>query len=80
MPRGGAEMARSDVGPVLVVYRCSCGAEMQAFLNARIRCKCGQVMETTQAVAIGRETAVLSAKSRPEKAVFNEFHAEKRSL
>lgn len=48
--------------------------------SAVVRCKCGQVMETAQAVAIGRETAVLSAKSKPEKAVFSEFHAEKRSL
>lgn len=38
-------MSRSDVGPVLVVYRCSCGAEVQAFLNARIRCKCGAWMQ-----------------------------------
>lgn len=60
-----------------------CGVRMvkqKAGPSAVVRCKCGQVTETTQAVAIGRETAVLSAKSRPEKAVFNEFHAEKRSF
>lgn len=62
-------MSRSDVGPVLVVYRCSCGAEIQAFLNARIRCKCGERMvpdaieprhtrENARARAVMRETAV----------------------
>ena len=70
MPRGGAEMARSDVGPVLVVYRCPCGAEMQAFLDARIRCKCGAWMrcdaieararrENARARAVMRETAAI---------------------
>jgi uncharacterized Zn finger protein (UPF0148 family) len=56
-----------------------CGVRMvkqKAGPSARVRS--GQA--TAQAVAIGRETAVLSAKSRLEKAVFNEFHAEKRSL
>lgn len=60
-----------------------CGVRMvkeKAVPSAVVRCKCGHDMETAQAVTIGRETAVLSAKSRPEKAVFNEFHAEKRSL
>ena len=63
-------MARSDVGPVLVVYRCSCGAEMQAFLNACIRCKCGAWMqcdaieprhtrENARARAVMRETAAI---------------------
>jgi DNA-directed RNA polymerase subunit RPC12/RpoP len=39
---------------------------------------CGQ--ETAQAVTIGRETAVISAKSRPKTAVQRKFDVEKRSL
>jgi DNA-directed RNA polymerase subunit RPC12/RpoP len=56
-----------------------CGVRMvkeKAVPSARVRS--GQA--TAQAVTIGRETAVLSAKSKPEKAVFSEFHAERRSL
>ena len=73
-------MAEKIEGPALVMFTCQCGRRLEALPSAEVRCKCGQVTETTQAVAIGRETAVLSAKSRPEKAVFNEFHAEKRSF
>ena len=73
-----------------------CKRKLEELARARLSCPlCGVRMvkekagpsarvcsgqETAQAVAIGRETAVLSAKSRLEKAVFNEFHAEKRSL
>jgi tRNA(Ile2) C34 agmatinyltransferase TiaS len=78
-PLCGVRMVKQKAGPVLVDFQCpDCSRRLAAVPSAVVRCKCGQVMETTQAVAIGRETAVLSAKSRPEKAVFNEFHAEKR--
>lgn len=80
-PLCGVRMVKQRGEPVLVPSECPrCGRRLAAVPSAEVRCKCGQVMETAQAVTIGRETAVLSAKSKPEKAVFSEFHAEKRSL
>jgi len=72
-------MSRARIEPFLIVFRCPrCGRWLEALRSAEVRCKCGQ--ETAQAVTIGRETAVISAKSRPKTAVQRKFDVEKRSL
>jgi len=80
-PLCGVRMVKERGEPVLVPFECpQCGRRLAAVPSAVVRCKCGQVMETAQAVTIGRETAVISAKSRPKTAVQRKFDAEKRSF
>ena len=78
-PLCGVRMVKQKAGPVLVDFQCpDCSRRLAAVPSAVVRCKCGQ--ETAQAVTIGRETAVISAKSRPKTAVQRKFDVEKRSL
>jgi tRNA(Ile2) C34 agmatinyltransferase TiaS len=80
-PLCGVRMVKQKAGPVLVDFQCpDCSRRLAAVPSAVVRCKCGQVMETTQAVAIGRETGMIQGNIEPKTAVYRRFHAEKRSF
>lgn len=74
-------MSRARIEPFLIVFRCPrCGRWLEALRSAEVRCKCGQVMETAQAVTIGRETGMIQGNIEPKTAVYRRFDVEKRSL
>jgi len=80
-PLCGVRMVKQRGEPVLVPSECpQCGRRLAAVPSAVVRCKCGQVMETAQAVTIGRETGMIQGNIEPKTAVYRRFDAEKRSF